>query len=310
MNTTKNPLDYVVEAVGLSKAYAGRAVVKEVDLKVPYGGCFGLVGPNGAGKTTTLKMILGQSPPSAGRLRVFGLDMPQATRTVRASIGVVPQTDNLDPDFTVEENLQIYGNYFGLTKSELAPRIHTLLDLVELRERASTRINKLSGGMMRRLSIARALINDPELVVLDEPTTGLDPQVRHRIWTRLRELKLSGKTLLLTTHYMEEAERLCDTLVVMDQGIIIAEGSPPQLISDYVPDDVFEVHGDTQRVNALLSAIEDLRMDAVGDTTYCYTSDAARVVRTLEAAADVSYVRRPANLEDVFLTLTGRDLRE
>ena len=310
MTTSNTALDYVIDAAALSKAYAGQAVVKEMDLKVPYGGCFGLLGPNGAGKTTTLKMILGQSPPSAGRLQVFGLEMPQATRIVRASIGVVPQTDNLDPDFTVAENLQIYGNYFGLTKSELAPRIHRLLDLVELRERAGTRINKLSGGMMRRLSIARALINDPELVVLDEPTTGLDPQVRHRIWTRLRELKQAGKTLLLTTHYMEEAERLCDKLVVMDQGIIIAEGTPQQLIRDCVPDDVFEVHGDAQRVNSLLSVVENLRLEAVGDTTYCYTSDAARVVRVLEAAVDVSYLHRHANLEDVFLTLTGRDLRE
>ena len=210
--------DAVVQIEGLVKRYNGREVVRGISLSIPRGRCFGVLGPNGAGKTTTLRMLLGQSPRNGGRVTVFGLPIPEQTRAVRRRAGVVPQADNLDPDFTVAENLRIYGSYFGLPAKALDASIRELLDFVELADRADTPINTLSGGMKRRLTIARALINDPELIVLDEPTTGLDPQARHLIWSRLRALRDRGKTLLLTTHYMEEAERLCDELVFLDQG--------------------------------------------------------------------------------------------
>lgn len=190
------------------------------------GSVFRILGPNGAGKTTTLRMILGLSPPTAGSLHVFGLPLPKNASRVRARIGVVPQADNLDPDFTVIENLRVYGSYFGIPRTVLEERIRRLLAFVELSDRADARTETLSGGMKRRLSFARALINNPELIVLDEPTTGLDPQVRHMLWAQLRRLRQEGRTLLLTTHYMEEAERLCDELVIMDSGVILDRGSP------------------------------------------------------------------------------------
>src|SRR5690606_23529387 len=206
----------VVEASGLTKRFNAFPAVAGVDFSIPRGGCFGILGPNGAGKTTLLRMVLGQTHPTAGSLRVLGLPMPEETRAVRARLGVVPQTDNLDPDFTVYENLLVYANYFGLSRRAVQGRIEELLEFVELSQRAGTRINTLSGGMKRRLSVARALVNDPEMLVLDEPTTGFDPQVRHLIWTRLRGLKSAGKTLILTTHYMEEAGRPCDALMTAD----------------------------------------------------------------------------------------------
>lgn len=300
----------VIRARGLAKSYGGRSVVHGLDLDVPAVGCFGLLGPNGAGKTTTLRMILGQSPPSAGTLEVFGLPMPAASREIRARVGVVPQTDNLDPDFTVLENLRVYAGYFRLGGPALRGRMESLLDLVDLQDRADTPINDLSGGMRRRLSIARALINSPEMLVLDEPTTGLDPQVRHMIWARLRELKRHGTTLLLTTHYMEEAERLCDELVIMDHGAIVIQGSPQALIRRHVEPEVIEVHADPDEVRHILGRHAAPRIEAVGESVYCYTRDARRLTSALEQHGDISYLHRPANLEDVFLKLTGRELRE
>jgi lipooligosaccharide transport system ATP-binding protein len=229
---------------------------------------------------------------------------------VRARIGVVPQADNLDPDFTVVENLHTYGRYFGLPDAVLAPRIRELLAFVELGDRADTRIDTLSGGMKRRLTIARALINDPELVILDEPTTGLDPQVRHLIWARLRELLGRGKTLLLTTHYMEEAERLCDDLVIMDQGRILERGSPQALIRQHVPGDVVEVRQPPAGLAAALAEVPGVGLETVGESLYCYTGDAHALVAHLEARGGLTYLHRPASLEDVFLRLTGRELRE
>jgi lipooligosaccharide transport system ATP-binding protein len=302
--------ELVIETRGLRKRYGAIEVVSGVDLAIPRGGCFGLLGPNGAGKTTTLRMILGQSPPSAGSLHVLGLPMPGQARRVRARLGVVPQTDNLDPDFTVGENLIIYASYFGIGRAEAGHRMGPLLDLVELADRADVPIRQLSGGMKRRLSIARALINAPEVLILDEPTTGLDPQVRHLVWTRLRDLKRAGTTLLLTTHYMEEAERLCDTLVILDAGRVIAQGNPRALIREQVESDVIEIHGDGEPVRRALAALGDSRIEAVGTTHYCYTTTPASLVARLEAIPGVSYAHRGANLEDVFLRLTGRDLRE
>ena len=300
----------VVEIEGLVKRYDSREVVRGIDLSVPAGRCFGLLGPNGAGKTTTLRLLLGQSPVNGGEIRVFGLPIPQAGRTVRARTGVVPQADNLDPDFTVAENLRVYGRYFGIAAATLDARIRELLEFVNLTDRANARIATLSGGMKRRLTIARALINDPELVVLDEPTTGLDPQVRHMIWGRLRDLRQSGKTLLLTTHYMEEAERLCDELVIMDQGRILEQGTPAALIKKHAEPEVLEVRGEEQLARRALESAGDGRFEAIGDTYYYYTRDAREVVKRLEGMPGLTFLHRPANLEDVFLKLTGRELRD
>jgi lipooligosaccharide transport system ATP-binding protein len=299
----------VVEALGLEKSFSGRAAVCGIELRVPRGGCFGLLGPNGAGKTTTLRMVLGQCHLSGGHLHVLGQPMPAAKKYVRARIGVVPQLDNLDPDFTVLENLLVYGAYFGLRRGAILARARELLAFVELSDRESTRIGELSGGMKRRLSIARALINDPEVLVLDEPTTGLDPQVRHLIWTRLRGLKRDGKTLILTTHYMEEAERLCDRIAIMD-GRIMVEGAPRELIRRHSEPDVIEVQGASAELEQQLAALPDGRVERIGETLYCHTRAARATVTLLEPVADITYLHRPANLEDVFLKLTGRDLRE
>ncbi len=300
----------VIEAVGVTKQFGEQQVVRHVSFTVPRGQCFGLLGPNGAGKTTTIKMILGQSPLTAGELNVFGRRLPQHASAVRARIGVVPQEDDLDPDFTIAENLRVYGSYFGLEGRRLDARITDLLAFASLADRAGARVDELSGGMKRRLTIARALINDPDLVVLDEPTTGLDPQVRHMIWARLRDLKQSGKTLLLTTHYMEEAERLCDDLLIIDHGAIIAQGSPAALIREHVEPEVLELRGADRNFEVLLRKDADCRMETVGDTVYCYTHDSRPLTELLQGMPELSFLHRPANLEDVFLNITGRDLRE
>ncbi len=300
----------LVAAERLAKHFGTRPVVREIDFAIAPGQCFGFLGPNGAGKTTTLRMLLGLSPPSGGTLTVFGQPMPDAGRTVRARMGVVPQADNLDPDFTVVENLITYGSYFGLDEAVLRPRIQELLAFVELTDRADTKIDTLSGGMKRRLTIARALINDPELVILDEPTTGLDPQVRHLIWARLRELLKRGKTLILTTHYMEEAERLCDELVIMDQGRILERGAPRRLVDKHVPGDVVEVRQPPAGLAEELSGETGLELEPVGESLYAYTRDAHALIERLDARGGLTYLHRPASLEDVFLRLTGRELHE
>ncbi|MFT7461059.1 MAG: lipooligosaccharide transport system ATP-binding protein [Planctomycetota bacterium] len=300
----------IVQARQLTKTFGHFTAVDNIDMDVPNGGCFGLLGPNGAGKTTILRMLLGQSHPSSGQLEVLGQSMPANTRAVRRRIGVVPQTDNLDPDFTVLENLRIYTSYFDLKYTELKDHIDDLISLVELEDKRNTKITALSGGMKRRLSIARALVNKPELLVLDEPTTGLDPQVRHLIWSRLRELKQSGTTLLLTTHYMEEAERLCDDLIIMDAGKILHQGHPKKLIAQHVESDVIEVHATIEQTKTLFSTITDVRYEVVDEIVYCFTNKPVPVIRQLEQSASLTWLHRPANLEDVFLGLTGRDLHE
>ena len=302
--------NYIIKAENLKKSFNGEFVVNGIDLQVPFGGCFGLLGPNGAGKTTTLRMILGQSPLTEGSLEVLGLDVPKHARRIRRDIGVVPQLDNLDPDFTVAENLKVYAGFFNLKGPELNKRIGELLKFVELSEKAHVRINQLSGGMKRRLSIARALINNPRLLVLDEPTTGLDPQVRHLIWGRLRELKNSGTTLLLTTHFMEEAERLCDDIVIMDHGVILSQGHPKQLIKEHVEPEVVEIHGEIDALPGILTETDLHRAEIVGETIYYFTRSPEEIIRRVEDKPNVHYLHRPANLEDVFLRLTGRELRE
>jgi lipooligosaccharide transport system ATP-binding protein len=297
----------VVRTRGLVKHYRRLAVVRGVDLTVQPGECFGLLGPNGAGKSTTLRMILGLSPVTGGELRVLGRPMPDAARTVRARIGVVPQEDNLDPDLTVRNNLRVYARYFGLRDAAVERRLDELLAFFQLDAKADAMIDTLSGGMKRRLTIARALVNDPELVTLDEPTTGLDPQARRYVWERLRALRAEGRTLLLTTHYMEEAEQLCDRLAILEHGRVVTEGAPADLIAAHVPAQVVQVpgfHGDPE---AVAPGAEN---EVAGDTLYCYTDDEQPVLERLRAAGYVTYFHRPANLEDVFLRLTGHELEE
>jgi len=295
---------------GLTKRYAGHAVVDGVDLTIEPGKCHGLLGPNGAGKTTTLRLALGLIGADSGTVELIGQTMPAGGGTARARVGVVPQIDSLDPDFSVRENLLVYGSYFGLSRHDVETRIADLLDFAGLAGKEHALVPTLSGGMKRRLTLARALINDPDLVILDEPTTGLDPQARHLVWQGLRRLIGRGKTLLLTTHFMDEAERLCDTISIIDQGRIIAEGSPRELIRRHIEPQVVEVYGDALadwRVCAL-----DLckRCETAGETLFCYTDSPEPVIAELDKQPELRYLHRPANLEDVFLKLTGRDLRD
>jgi len=302
--------DSIVSARGLSKRFGDYNAVDGIDFEIKRGLCFGFLGPNGAGKTTTLRMLLGLSPMSAGSLSVFGLPIPAQARAVRARVGIVPQADNLDPDFSVAENLEIYAAYFGIPKQLAAPRIERLLEFAALTERRTAKVDTLSGGMKRRLIIARALINEPELVVLDEPTTGLDPQARHIIWGRLAELRASGTTLILTTHYMEEAERLCDELIIMDHGHILDQGSPAELISRHVEAEVIEVRGERSVLFEPVARDCGCRIERMGTSLYCYTNMAGALIARLQSTPGMVFLHRPAGLEDVFLKLTGRELRD
>jgi lipooligosaccharide transport system ATP-binding protein len=300
----------VLRARALRKRYGELEVVNGLDLEVAPGECFGLLGPNGAGKTTTLRLCLGLTHPDAGEIRLLDEPVPARAREARQRVGVVPQFDNLDPDFTVAENLLVYGRYFGIAPEVIGARLPGLLEFAGLAGRESARINTLSGGMKRRLTLARALINDPQLLFMDEPTTGLDPQARHLIWERLRRLTQEGKTLVLTTHFMEEAERLCHRLAIMDRGSLIASGSPRELIAEHIEPQVVEVHGNG--FEAWLEQARRLapRVERAGDTVFVYAADVAPVLRDLEARRELSFLHRPASLEDVFLKLTGRDLRD
>jgi lipooligosaccharide transport system ATP-binding protein len=296
-----------LEVRGLRKSYGGLEVVSGLDLAVPAGECFGLLGPNGAGKTTTLKICLGLTHPDAGEIALLGEPVPSRAREARTRVGVVPQFDNLDPDFTVRENLAVYGRYFGISEENIKDRIPRLLEFAGLAGRADAAIASLSGGMKRRLTIARALVNDPQIVFMDEPTTGLDPQARHLIWERLRSLTQEGKTLVLTTHSMEEAERLCHRLAIMDRGRIIAQGTPRALVAEHIEPHVIEAHG--QGVAQWVETARRVapRVEHVGDTVFCYAQDVRPVIESL---GNIAYLHRPASLEDVFLKLTGRDLRD
>jgi lipooligosaccharide transport system ATP-binding protein len=304
---TASPLS----VAGLRKTYGGKEVVCGVDLTLQPGECFGLLGPNGAGKTTTLRLCLGLTGPDGGSIHVLGHEVPQQGREARARIGVVPQFDNLDPDFTIRENLRVFGRYFDIPDATLRERIPALLEFAGLSSRADTRIQTLSGGMKRRLTLARALINDPELLFLDEPTTGLDPQARHVIWERLRNLLKQGKTLLLTTHFMEEAERLCSRIAIMDHGKIITGGDPRALIAQHVEPHVVEVYGEGAPDWAeAFGRRHAERCEITGETIFCYTNDPAPLIADLDSRGDLRYLHRRANIEDVFLKLTGRDLRD
>jgi len=303
-----NPL---FECKNLIKRYGDATVVNDVSFHIAPGECLGVIGPNGAGKTTTLRMCLGLSSPESGSVHAFGLQMPQDALAIKARLGVVSQFDTLDPDFTCAENLMVFGRYFGMKKAEIAQRIPQLLEFAALTHKADAKPGQLSGGMKRRLSLARALINNPDVLLLDEPTTGLDPQARHLMWERLQQLLQQGKSILLTTHFMDEAERLCDRLLVLDHGQKIAEGTPRDLITQHLEPDVVEVFGNGAM--ALLdSPLRSLaqRVETSGETVFFYTVDAAPLLQALNAHAGLRTLHRPANLEDLFLKLTGRQIRE
>jgi lipooligosaccharide transport system ATP-binding protein len=307
--------EIVVEAEGLHKDYGDFRAVDGIQFGIRRGECFGFLGPNGAGKTSTMRMIQATSSPSRGRLAVLGMDPVTQGKAVRARLGVCPQADNLDPDLTVWQNLMVYGRYFSQSPRQTVERAQALLSFVSLEQKRDREIQELSGGMKRRLVIARALINEPELLLLDEPTTGLDPQARHLIWQKLRELKERGVTMVLTTHYMDEAERLCDRLVIMDGGKILAEGSPPQLIDDHVGQEVFETDLDDAAVEDLLSelGLGDAKRVRSGDVVTVFLGRRGeRGEQLVERARSIGahYRLRNATLEDVFLELTGRDLVE
>jgi len=302
----------LLQARHLFKRYGDTTVVDDLSFEIAPGECLGVIGPNGAGKTTTIRMCLGLTAPDAGEIVAMdGLAMPRDARAIKAQLGVVSQFDSLDPDFSCAENLVVYARYFGFSRRAFAPKVPQLLDFAALSHKADAKPGELSGGMRRRLSLARALVNDPKLLLLDEPTTGLDPQARHLMWERLQTLLQQGKSILLTTHFMDEAERLCSRLLVIDHGRKIAEGRPRELIAEHLEPDVVEVYGN----GALALAASPLRQFAArvevsGETVFFYTQDARRLLDALAAHGGLRIFHRPANLEDLFLKLTGRQIRE
>jgi lipooligosaccharide transport system ATP-binding protein len=305
----------IVEAKGLTKRFGDFVAVDGIDVRVERGEFFGFLGPNGAGKTSTMRMIGCVSPASGGDLHVLGMDPRHDGPEIRGRLGVVPQEDSLDPELTVYENLIVYGRYFGIPRAELHPRADELLEFVQLDDRRDSLVDPLSGGMRRRLSIARALINEPDLLLLDEPTTGLDPQARHLVWERLFRLKARGVTMVLTTHYMDEAEQLCDRLVVMDEAHIVAEGSPAQLIAEHSTKEVVELRfaDEAERERALPRAREvGERIEVLSERVLVYAQDGDAALAALhgDGLAPTSVLVRRSTLEDVFLHLTGRSLVE
>ena len=306
-NTVRNA---ALAVTNLHKRYDDKEVVCGIDFSVPRGTCFGLLGPNGAGKTTTLRCCLGLTAPDAGDIRLNGFAVPADAAKAREQVGVVPQFDNLDPDFTVSENLLIFGGYFGLSSAAIRARIPDLLEFAGLKGKENARIQTLSGGMKRRLTLARALVNDPDIVFLDEPTTGLDPQARHLIWDRLKLLTARGKTLILTTHFMDEAERLCDRLAVIDNGRMVTEGAPRDLIATHIEPHVVEVFGDEAGRWARARSQLGERLEVAGETAFYYCHDTAPLIAALADEPALRYLHRAASLEDVFIKLTGRELRD
>jgi lipooligosaccharide transport system ATP-binding protein len=294
----------------LSKSFGANRVVDGLSLQIAPGECLGVIGPNGAGKTTTLRMCLGLVGPDAGDIEAFGLPIPEQVRKAKKRIGVVTQFDSLDPDFNCAENLRVYGRYFALPAATIAERIPKLLEFAALQSKARAKPGELSGGMRRRLSLARALINDPDLLLLDEPTTGLDPQARHLMWERLKALLQQGKAILLTTHFMDEAERLCDRLLVLDHGRRIAEGTPRGLIAEHLERDVVEVYGDGARAAAERHGALAQRVETSGETVFFYLDEPRGLLRALAEQPGLRTLHRPANLEDLFLKLTGRQIRD
>jgi lipooligosaccharide transport system ATP-binding protein len=313
-STDAAPGAAMVSARGLRKSFGSFEAVRGIDVEVRRGEAFGFLGPNGAGKSSTMRMVAAVSPPSGGELRVLGLDPAEHGSAIRGRLGVCPQEDTLDTELTVRENLLIYGRYFGIPRREVARRADELLGFFQLSEKRDAKVEDLSGGMKRRLTIARSLVNDPELLLLDEPTTGLDPQARHLLWDKLFRLKQQGVTLVLTTHYMDEAEQLCDRLVVMDGGRIVAEGSPLQLIREHATREVAELRFPVGEHAALADRVSDLaeRVEVLPDRLLLYTHDGEEALARVHerGLAPVAVLSRRATLEDVFLRLTGRTLVE
>ncbi|MCW2311166.1 ATP-binding cassette domain-containing protein [Rhodoferax antarcticus] len=303
--------DPIFSVHGLVKRYGDATVVNDMSFEIAPGECLGVIGPNGAGKTTTIRMCLGLTVPDAGTVTAFGLQMPRDALAIKAQLGVVSQIDTLDPDFSCAENLLVYGRYFGMKDAQIRERVPSLLEFASLTAKATAKPGELSGGMKRRLSLARALVNNPRLLLLDEPTTGLDPQARHLMWERLQQLLQQGKSILLTTHFMDEAERLCSRLLVLDHGKKIAEGRPRDLIRQHLESDVVEVYGRgaLALVDSPLAALA-ARIEISGETVFFYTAAAQPMLDALDAYPDLRTLHRPANLEDLFLKLTGRQIRE
>lgn len=306
-------MNSAVEAVDLVKHFGPIRAVDGISCDVPYGVSFGFLGPNGAGKTTVMRMICCLSVPTRGRLRVLGMDPGVDSREIKGNIGIVPQYNSLDEDLTVQENLMLFSRYHSIPSAEARRRAGELLDFIELGDRRDARIPELSGGMQRRLLIARALINRPRILVLDEPTTGLDPQVRHLIWRRLRALKRQGITLLLTTHYMDEAENLCDEIVIMNRGKVIGGGAPQDLVRRHIGRFTLEVPVNGGKAEREIRAGFDgsaCRIERLGDRIYVYADRSESLTGGIEALAAFDPVLRPSTLEDVFLKLTGRELSQ
>ena len=309
------------EVADLSKRYGGNTVVDRLSFSIAPGECVGVIGPNGAGKTTTVRMCLGLTTPDSGSITYFSKDdgaslrMPRDALAIKERLGIVSQFDSLDPDFSCAENLLVFGRYFGLKDAVIRERIPKLLEFAALTHKADAKLSELSGGMKRRLSLARALVNDPQLLLLDEPTTGLDPQARHLMWERLQRLVQQGKSILLTTHFMDEAERLCNRLLVLDHGKKMTEGAPRELIARNLEPDVVEVYGAgalalaESPLHAPLRALA-ARVEVSGETLFFYTADAKRLLAALSDFPELRTLHRPANLEDLFLKLTGRQIRE
>ncbi len=306
------------EVQNLRKRYGAATVVDDVSFSIAPGECLGVIGPNGAGKTTTIRMCLGLTAPDSGSVRFYPgagaapLTMPRDALAIKAQLGVVTQFDSLDPDFSCAENLRVFGRYFGLKDAVMAGRIAPLLEFAALTAKADARPGALSGGMRRRLSLARALVNDPRLLLLDEPTTGLDPQARHLMWERLQKLLQQGKSILLTTHFMDEAERLCSRLLGLDHGRKIAEGRPRELIAEHLEREVVEAYGNGALALAHDARLRPLaaRIEVSGETVFFCTQDARALLQALAAQPQLRTLHRPANLEDLFLKLTGRQIRE
>lgn len=316
--STPAPPQPVFQAADLHKHYGPQTVVNGVSFGLMPGECLGVIGPNGAGKTTTLRMCLGLTTPDQGQVTFHdplggaALHMPHDALAIKARLGVVSQFDTLDPDFSCAENLRVYGRYFGLTEAALTERIPPLLEFAALSHKAHAKPGELSGGMKRRLSLARALVNAPALLLLDEPTTGLDPQARHLMWERLQRLLQQGTSILLTTHFMDEAERLCHRLLVLDHGRPIAQGTPRELIAQHLEPDVVEVYGQGALALQTDTALtrHAARVEVSGETVFFYTANAAPLLLALQAHPGLRTLHRPANLEDLFLKLTGRQIRE
>jgi lipooligosaccharide transport system ATP-binding protein len=301
---------YIIEAENVLKKFGDLVAVNGISFQAITGECFGILGPNGAGKTTTVRMVYGFSPMSGGSLKVFGLDISRDWRQIKTRIGVCQQENSLDPDLTVLQNLEVFARYFDIPKKEAKKKGVELLEFIALGNRSNAPVTELSGGMMRRLVLARSLINDPDLLILDEPTTGLDPQSRHQLWARLEELRSRGISILLTTHYMEEASRLCDRLIIIDHGLILVEGRPEELIRKHVGRNVIEIAGPTNELRSFIQS-RQFPYEDLGHRLIVYCEDRGELYqRVTRDFCKEGCVMRLATLEDVFLKLTGRELRE